>query len=161
MAEDILAGKRILVVDDETDVLETVTDLLPMCEVTTADAFDPARELLESRPFDLALLDIMGVDGYGLLELTVQKGIPAVMLTAHAMSLENIKKSRKMGAIYFIPKEEMAYLADFLRDIFEARVKGKNPWARWYERLASFCERRFGPDWKETDKAFWDRLTFH
>jgi len=161
MAEDILEGKRILVVDDEADILDTVTDLLPMCEVTTANGFDPARELLESRPFDLALLDIMGVDGYGLLELTVKREIPAVMLTAHALSLENIKKSRKMGADYFVPKEEIVQLADFLRDILEARAKGRNPWARWYERLATFCEKRFGPDWKETDKAFWERLTYH
>lgn len=161
MEQDILEGKRILVVDDEHDVLDTVEDLLSMCEVTTASDFGRARGLLEAQTFDLALLDIMGVDGYGLLELAVEKGIPAVMLTAHALSLENITKSRRMGASYFIPKEEMAHLPTFLRDIFEARAKGKNPWARWYERLASFCERRFGPDWKDADKAFWDRLTFY
>lgn len=161
MAEDILEGKTILVVDDEHDVLETVEDLLPMCRVVTAATFERARDQLETRDFDLALLDIMGVDGYNLLERTVAKGIPAVMLTAHALSLENIKKSRKMGADFFIPKEEMTHLPTFLRDIFEARGRGKNPWTKWYERLASFCEKRFGSDWKDTDKAFWDRLTFH
>ena len=77
------------------------------------------------------------------------------------MSLENIRKSRKMGADYFVPKEELVHLADFLQDILEDLAKGKNPWARWYKRLASFCEKRFGPDWKEADQAFWDRLTFH
>ncbi|MCF8061623.1 MAG: response regulator [Deltaproteobacteria bacterium] len=161
MEQDILEGKRILVVDDEHDVLDTVEDLLSMCEVTTASDFGRARDLLEADTFDLALLDIMGVDGYGLLELAVEKGIPAVMLTAHALSLDNIKKSREMGASYFIPKEEMVHLTTFLRDIFEARAKGRNPWVRWYQRLASFCERRFGPDWKEPDKAFWDRMTYH
>jgi len=161
MAEDILEGKTLLVVDDEHDVLETVEDLLPMSRVVTAASFERARELLESQDFDLALLDIMGVDGYGLLERTVEKGIPAVMLTAHALSLENIKKARTMGADSFIPKEEITHLPTFLRDIFEARAKGKNPWNKWLERLAAFCEKRFGPDWKQTDKAFWDRLTFH
>lgn len=161
MAEDILEGKTILVVDDEHDVLETVEDLLPMCRVVTAATFEWASDQLETKDFDLALLDIMGVDGYNLLERTVAKGIPAVMLTAHALSLENIKKSHNMGADYFIPKEEMTQLPTFLRDIFEARSRGKSPWTKWYERLASFCEKRFGSDWKDTDKAFWDRLTFH
>ncbi len=161
MTEDILEGKTLLVVDDEPDVLETVKDLLPMCRVVTAAAFEEARDLLETEDFDLALLDIMGVNGYQLLEQAVKKGIPAVMLTAHAMDLENIVKSRKMGADYFIPKEEMTRLTTFLRDIFESRAKGKNPWVKWYGRLASFCEKRFGPDWQATDKSFWERLTFH
>jgi CheY-like chemotaxis protein len=83
MAENkLLDGKRVLAVDDEQDVLDTLVDLLPMCELVTAPSFEEARELLESQPFDLVILDIMGVDGYGLLEIATRKNIPAVMLTA-------------------------------------------------------------------------------
>ena len=70
MAEHkLLDGKRVLAVDDEQDVLDTLTDLLPMCEMVTAPSFQEAKELLESQSFDLVILDIMGVDGYGLLEI--------------------------------------------------------------------------------------------
>jgi FixJ family two-component response regulator len=53
MAENkLLDGKRVLAVDDEQDVLDTLVDLLPMCELVTAPSFEEARELLESQPFD-------------------------------------------------------------------------------------------------------------
>jgi DNA-binding response OmpR family regulator len=84
MAEKkLLDGKRVLAVDDEHDVLDTLLDLLPMCKVVTASSFEEARGLLESQQFDLAILDIMGVNGYGLLDIATRKNIPAVMLTAH------------------------------------------------------------------------------
>ncbi|MEA3230529.1 MAG: response regulator, partial [Thermodesulfobacteriota bacterium] len=88
--EKLLAGKKVLIVDDEADVLETIEELLPMCEVTTATHFEEARELMETRHFDLAILDIMGVSGYELLELANQRNMTAVMLTAHAVSPENV-----------------------------------------------------------------------
>ncbi|MGD8961122.1 MAG: response regulator, partial [Desulfobacterales bacterium] len=86
----LLDGKRVLAVDDEKDVLDTLVDLLPMCELVTASSFEKARELLESQQFDLVILDIMGVDGYGLLDMATRKNIPAVMLTAHAWSPDNL-----------------------------------------------------------------------
>src|SRR4030043_2432671 len=82
----LLNGKRILIVDDEPDVLETLVDLLPMCVVESASDFESAKGLIETRPFDIAILDIMGVDGYHLLEIAGKKKITAVMLTAHALS---------------------------------------------------------------------------
>jgi DNA-binding response OmpR family regulator len=60
----LLDGKSILIVDDEPDVLETLEELLPMCNLEKAPSFDEAKELIEKRDFDLAILDIMGVDGY-------------------------------------------------------------------------------------------------
>jgi hypothetical protein len=46
----------------------------------------------------------------------------------------------------------------FLADIIEARDKKKNVWAKWYERLSGFCDRRFGPNWKDEDPEFWNSL---
>jgi DNA-binding response OmpR family regulator len=84
--KDLLEGKRILIVDDEPDVLETLEEFLTMCDVTKATTYEKAKDLLETRDFDLAILDIMGVKGYELLEVATQKNIIAVMLTAHALS---------------------------------------------------------------------------
>ena len=44
----LLDGKKILIVDDEPDVLEVLTELLDMCEVVTASTFEQAKELLEA-----------------------------------------------------------------------------------------------------------------
>ena len=157
----LLTGKRILVVDDEPDVLETLEDLLPAAAVTTASSFSEARAKLDSEPFDIAVLDIMGVDGYELLKIAVDKGITSVMLTARALGPDNVKKSFKEGAAYFIPKEEMARIDIFLDDILEARQKGESTWDKWFERMSAYLERNFQPGWKKGDEIFWEKFPFH
>ncbi len=156
-----LEGKRILLVDDEPDVLESLADLLPMCELSKATSFEEARDLLESQPFDIAVLDIMGVAGYDLLELANQRGVTAVMLTARAISPGDIKKSFKGGAASYVPKDKMLHITEFLEDILEAREKGRHPWSRWFEKMGDFCEKRFGKDWQKGDKEFWDKMPFY
>jgi CheY-like chemotaxis protein len=150
MSKDkMLEGKRILIVDDEPDVLDTLVDLLPLCVVTTASTFDQARQLLEDQYFDMAILDIMGVEGYDLLKICNDKRVIGVMLTAYAVTPEDIKKSYEDGAASFVPKEKMADITTYLSDIYEAREKGKNLWWRWFDRLADYCERKFGSDWQK------------
>ncbi len=158
MAEgDLLAGKRVLVVDDEIDILDSVAELLSMCRVSKAATYQEARTLLETAKFDLAVLDIMGVDGYLLLEIARQHNIPAAMLTAHALTPEDLAKSIREGADCYIPKDEITNIAAFLRDVLRARAEGKNPWKSWQDRLpSSYFERRWGAAWQNADKAFWD-----
>ena len=160
-AEITLEGKKILIVDDERDVRETLEDLLSMCEVSQAESYDQAKALIEAQPFDIAILDIMGVDGFDLLALANAHGITAVMLTAHALSPENVIKSFDEGAASYLPKEEMNRIEVFLTDILEAKAQGKHPWWKWYGRLASFCDRTFGPDWKGKKSDILDRIPFY
>jgi DNA-binding response OmpR family regulator len=150
----LLDGKRILLVDDEPDILDTLEDLLPMCAVTKASHYQAAKDYLESNRFDLTILDIMGVEGYALLELAVAREVPAVMLTAHALNPENLVKSFRGGAASYLPKEEMSNIAEFLEDILQAQREGVSPWTRWHQRMADFFERRFGSRWKKTDQTF-------
>ena len=154
----MLKGKRVLIVDDEPDVLELLTELLDMCKVDPASSFEEAKELLESNYYHMAVLDIMGVQGYDLLQIANKREIPALMLTAHAISEEHLKKSIQKGASFYVPKDEINNIATFMADVLEAREKNKNVWAKWYERLSGFCDRRFGPDWKDQDPEFWDSV---
>ena len=156
-----IESKRILIVDDEVDVLETLEDLLTMCQVARASNFSDAKKLIENRYFDMVILDIMGVEGYDLLEIANKKKLTAVMLTAHALSPDNLVKSYKEGAASYLPKEELVNIASFLNDIMEAKEKGKNPWARWYDRMGSFFEKRFGADWQKSDQEFWEKFPFY
>jgi len=156
--EKMLKGKRVLIVDDEPDVLELLTELLDMCKVDAASSFEQAKELLENNYYHIAVLDIMGVEGYELLEIANRQKIPALMLTAHAVSEEHLKKSIQKGASFYAPKDEISKIAIFVADVLEARDKKKNVWAKWYERLSGFCDKRFGPDWRDQDPEFWDTL---
>lgn len=153
--DDILKGKRILVVDDEPDILETLEDLLNMCLIDTAPNFEAAKKFLDKYTYDVAILDIMGVRGYDLLEVANQKGIPALMLTAHALSPDNLVKSIKGGAQSYIPKDKIADVTTFLIDIIEAREKGIEKHGNWFARLKPFFDKKFGAGWRERDKEFW------
>ena len=155
--ENILADKKILIVDDEPDVLDVLEELLHMCHVTKASTFDEARKLLESEDFHLAILDIMGVDGYKLLQIARKNHITTVMLTAHAFSPDNLMKSIKEGADSYLPKEEMNDITAFLVDILKAQKEKRNPWGPWQERLpSSYFEKRWGAAWQDQDKEFWE-----
>jgi DNA-binding NtrC family response regulator len=159
--KDLLEGKRILLVDDEPDVLDTLADLLPMCKTVKAANFKAAQDLLETEYFDMAILDIMGVKGFNLLEIANQRKVIAVMLTAHALSPETVVKSYKEGAAFYLPKEEMVNIASFLNDILEAKEQGKSTWTRWYDKLGSFFEKKFGENWQKDDPEFWKKFPFY
>lgn len=155
---DLLKGKRILIVDDEPDVIQTLEELLPMCEVVKATSFHEAKERMENQYFDMAILDIMGVDGYKLLGMTKERKVIAVMLTAHALSPENLFRSYDEGAASYVPKDEMANIVTFLNDILEAKEQGKHFWWRWFDRLGAYFDKRFGPEWQ---KEYVEKVIFH
>ena len=155
----VILGKRVLVVDDERDILETLTDLLKVCKIDPASSFEEAKNLLEQYDYDLAVLDIMGVKGFELLEIANRRNIPALMLTAHSLNAESLRKSVNEGAAYFVPKQEITEIATYVADVLEAKEKNKNPWARWIKRLGSFFDVMFtGPNWREQEKAFLEKL---
>jgi DNA-binding NtrC family response regulator len=116
-ASKILQDKVVLVVDDEVDVTDTVTEVLDVCFVRTANDYDTARQYLMSYTFDIVILDIMGVNGFELLKLSVKRGFPTVMLTAYALTPEALEKSIKLGAVSFLPKEKMSEIDDFIADV--------------------------------------------
>jgi DNA-binding NtrC family response regulator len=157
-SDDILKGKKILIVDDEIDVLESLEDLLDECDLETATSYESAKELLESNAYDAAVLDIMGVRGFDLLEIAIEKKIPALMLTAHGLNPDNLVGSIKLGAKSYIPKEKMSEIDIYLKEIFIAREKGIEKSGNWFARLGSFFDKRFGPGWKHKDKKFWDEF---
>jgi DNA-binding NtrC family response regulator len=154
---DILKDKRVLIVDDEEDVLDVLTHLLDMCNVDRASTFEEAKELLEKIPYDIAVLDIMGVRGYDLLKIADRRNIPAVMLTAHALTKADIIRSIQEGASFFAPKDRITDIASFLASVLEARQINANSWARWFESLGDFYDKRFGgTDWRDREREFWE-----
>ena len=155
--EDVLKGKRILIVDDEPDVLETLVEILDTCSVDTAPNFETAQKFLKKNTYDLAILDIMGVRGYDLLELANERNIPALMLTAHAVSPDNLVRSIKGGAESYVPKDKISEITVYIEEILESREKGGvEKEAKWLERLEPYFDKKFGEGWKDEEKEFWE-----
>jgi len=150
--ESPLKDKVILVVDDEPDVLETVKETLEMCVIDEATDYDTASQYIRMYAYDIVILDIMGVNGFELLKKAVSRGFPAVMLTAHALSAESLKKSIKLGAVSFLPKEKLPDLREFLEDVVIG--EGKPVWKKLFDKLGTHFSKRFGHDWKEKDSFF-------
>ena len=167
MKKNLLEGKKILIVDDEPDVLDTLESSLAMCELSKAFSFRQAKELLETQYFDFVILDIMGVNGYRLLEIANEKKVIAVMLTAHALSPEDVVRSRKEGAASYVPKAKMNDIEEVLNDIIEDRKEGKSSWWSWHDRFASCFNDKYSFDWigkgefrKENQVMKWEKYFY-
>jgi DNA-binding NarL/FixJ family response regulator len=147
-----LKDKVVLIVDDEPDILEAVEEELDMCIISKAQDYDTALQYLISYNYDIVILDIMGVNGFELLKKAVSRGFPAVMLTAYAVSPESLKKTIKLGAVSFLPKDKIAELRSFLEDVVLGG--GKPVWQKVFDKLGGYFQKRFGSDWKEKDQFF-------
>jgi CheY-like chemotaxis protein len=153
-----LAGKRILAVDDEPDILESMQEILEDSDLDCASDYNSASEKLKNNVYDLVILDIMGVNGLQLLEESVSRNFPTVMLTAHAISPETLMSAIRKGAISYLPKETLPRLDTLLASIFKAHEHGEPPWKILFEELGQFFDERFGPNWKEKNKSFWSEF---
>jgi len=145
---DLLKGKTILIVDDQPDVLEALEELLDMCVIHKATNAESALQFLRKNKYDIAILDIMGVNGLELLKHTVKRGIPTVMLTAHALTAETSKESIRSGAVFYMPKEKMTDIENVLSCVMESG--GRPVWKRLLGQFLPYFMKRF--KWGAKDK---------
>ena len=150
MKDSILSNKRILAVDDEPDVLATLEEeILNTCQgciLEKATPFAQANELIRSWTYDLIILDIMGVRGFDLLELAVAYRFPVVMLTAHALTPEALKRSIELGARAYLPKEMLGEVVRFLEVVLKYEyLTGRG---RLLENLRGVFNAHWGENWK-------------
>jgi DNA-binding NtrC family response regulator len=100
---------RVLVVDDEPDVLKTLATLLGAegYEVLTVAGGEEAMNALQSQEFNLMISDLRmsPVDGMQVLEFAHEKcpTMSVIMLTAYGQ-VETAIKSLELGAFDYIKK---------------------------------------------------------
>ncbi len=115
---------RILIVDDEPDILETLTGYLQQNGMTIVSAENAAvaRQHLAQQDFNLVVLDVMmpGEDGLSLCRFLREKGTPPViLLTALADDTDRIV-GLEIGADDYVtkpfnPRELVARIKAVLR----------------------------------------------
>lgn len=160
MNESILNNKTLLAVDDEPDILETLEEVIltdaPKCTIDMATTYEKACELLASYTYDLLILDIMGVQGFDLLKFVTDRPnpIPTVMLTANAFSPESFKKSVKLGARAYLPKDKLVSIVPFLEDVLTYEYG--HAWKRVLKSTEGIFKKSWGPYWRKPDSGFWD-----
>mgnify|MGYP001765775319 CR=1 FL=1 len=159
VTKSYLKGKHILAVDDEKDILDTIVDILEDAQVDRALDYETASRKIKEGRYDLAILDIMGVNGLKLLEEAVERCIPTVMLTAHAITPEALMESIRKGAISYLPKETLAELDELLNSLMETHERGEPTWKLLFDKLGGYFDQRFGPDWQARDRAFWSEFS--
>jgi CheY-like chemotaxis protein len=154
MSKSVLDGKSILAVDDEPDVLAVLKEEIESncsdCVFDTAATYEEAVKFLTSRPYDLVILDIMGVRGFDLLELATKANLKAIMLTAHSLSPESLKRAYDMGARAYLPKSKLGEIVSFLEDAL--KYEFEPGWKRTLETLRDVFIDLWGRDWEKMEK---------
>ncbi len=145
MEKSNLNNKKLLIVDDETDILAIIEEEIrasyPDVQIDSATTFQKAAEYLRTREYDLVVLDIMGVRGFDLLEIAVSLNRKTVMLTAHALSLDALKKSHKSGAMAYLPKDKLGEIVPFLEDVLQYEYE--TAWKKLMTKLGDYYSAKF------------------
>jgi len=127
-----LSGRRVLVVDDDPGVRESVAEILrgELCDVVGVGDGECAVDELERATFDLVLSDVVmpGMDGYDLFQTTRARwpGTIVVLMTAFYYDKDHIiKRSRIDGLDGVIFKKPIR--PDRLRRTLEELFKPPRP----------------------------------
>lgn len=121
-------ANRVMVVEDEPAISDGISLNLELagyeCRVF-GDGLEAAESLKTDHSYDIALLDIMlpGMDGYQLIPIVREYGIPAICLTAKNDSASEIH-GLKTGAEDYITKPfEMVTLLARIEKVLEREGK--------------------------------------
>jgi DNA-binding NtrC family response regulator len=102
-------AERILLIDDETDFLETLAERMRTrgMDVTTSTSAVEALATVEEKSFDAVVLDLMmpGMDGLQALKIMKEKKpeLQIILLTGHATVQKGVE-AIKLGATEFLEK---------------------------------------------------------
>jgi len=124
------ARRKILVVDDEDNIVRTIADRLEMSgyQVTTASDGEEALEKIAAETPDLIVLDIImpRLDGHGVLErlrqMDATRQVPVVMLTAQSQA-DDVYRANAAGVDgYFVKPFDLVELLNKIEELLTARV---------------------------------------
>ncbi|MDH5232094.1 MAG: response regulator [Gammaproteobacteria bacterium] len=149
----MLAGKQILIVDDDEDIRITIGRILGRdgCSVSEAGNGDEMRSIIAANNIDLIILDLMlpGEDGLSLARDLSGNNIPFIMLTGKDDVVDKIV-GLELGADDYITKpfharELTARVAAVLRRIGVGMQQDSSTATPSEDKIISFGEWSFNP----------------
>jgi DNA-binding NtrC family response regulator len=121
---------RVLVVDDEQDFLEVLTERLQLrgLDAHGAAAGDVALELMAQQPFDVVVLDV-GMPGLGGIEVLehIKRRFPAtevLMLSGHANAELAVRGMSRGAFDYLVKPVEFDELLFRIEDAHRQKLLG-------------------------------------
>ncbi len=123
--------KRILVTDDEPDIVDIITRMLESSGYATLKAYSGEECLEKAARYgpDLIFLDIMmkTMDGWEVAALLKKdpdtREIPVIMVTAVPLSLEDVMERSSLIEDYIMKPVKEATLRDAIDNVFAARTR--------------------------------------
>lgn len=122
---------KLLMVDDETEFLDSIAERLEQRGFEVAKAVDGDRALAiaQSQRFDLAVVDLRmpGMDGMALLEILKREHrfLEVIILTGFG-SVESAFECSRLGAFGYLQKPfDLDKLLDVLSEAFRERLRKK------------------------------------
>jgi two-component system alkaline phosphatase synthesis response regulator PhoP len=155
-----MAGKKVLVIDDDVKTAELVKLYLKRDGYKVATAYDGLEALevaRESRP-DLVVLDLMlpGLDGFEVFRtLRAESDVPIIMLTAKTTEQDRLK-GLDLGADDYVtkpfsPKELAARVRAVLRRLPDEALQRGPEEVRHGELLVNFAKHEASLDGRLLD----------
>ncbi len=163
MKRSVLEGKQILAVNDDPVVLQILEQKIVEaglnCRLDKAMTYIQAVEMMVSLTYDLVVLDIMGVRGLDLLNLTIMRNFPAAVLASKPLNPDTLRRFIETGTRVYLPKDKLAEIVPFLEDMLTPRYQ--SGWKPLLEKTRGFFAWAFGSNsepgmgssWKEWASA--------
>jgi DNA-binding NtrC family response regulator len=133
LSQEVVAGGRILVIDDEAGIRESLEVLLTLegYHIEMAVDGELGLAMLEQRSYDLVLLDLSlpGQSGMELLPQIKERyaDLPVIMITAYG-TVDNVVEAVRAGAENFVQKpwDNEKLLADIRSAIARHKAEAEN-----------------------------------
>jgi diguanylate cyclase (GGDEF)-like protein/PAS domain S-box-containing protein len=124
---------RLLLVDDRPEMLKSLSEIVRLhgYEVTEALGGKAALEMLDSREFDVVLLDLVmpDVSGHDVLEFAAARKLGAKFIVVSGdSSFEGVRQALTSGASYFVkkPYEAAELIATLEKTLSHQRLERSN-----------------------------------
>ncbi len=132
-------SKKILIIEDNTDIRENIEEILELADYTvfTAENGKSGVRLAKEQLPDIIVCDIMmpELDGYGVLHILSRdektNSIPFIFLTAK-VEKEDFRKGMNLGADDYITKP---FSENDLLDAIESRLKRNEDLSHKYKQV--------------------------
>ncbi len=83
----------------------------------------------------------MGVRGFDLLKIALERKFKAAMLTAHALNPKALRKAYDMGAMTYLPKDKVGDLVPFLEHMLQH--DHRSGWKHFTAKLEEYYTEKF------------------